>query len=718
VTDDPDPFDDDFLDSLEEADPVTSDGEDTVSTEVDQSEADQLRSEAGSEDFEAAADPVDDVPEPEPLRSKFDASCMWCHVGFEDAVDATTHDCPKEPISTCRYCGEELTRRDDREDHFYSCDAYKRKIRNQRAHSMRDSDSPADSSSIRPFIEGQPHEFGAYLKYDSALSTYFGLVTLYKMHDFEEYGRLRAGLEFGGKQWHVEFGFKDSGIAPPDEETDLGRWDWRLDDVHEFSIYVYPEGYESYEEAKQENRQRAYYGVSPRWPDIESKSGKTISNPYDLLGIDVETHRSYFEFEAYADLFHDVLALLRDRQREFDWNSYTSIDAEACGPDRVHTSSNVIDAEFYVRVEKGETGQVFAFDGTLHRISTLLGRERSGYAKTVRDDRECAGHYHTATIGAMRAGELIGGHQLPKEFKHYHMRDPEAVEGTVLENPKVGVSFQHGLYDETLRWEDLDRLERELDEGLLNTLQWSDLPTTPDHQIFVADDYFSVEGSRRFRKVIDDPLPRIEQQQDEDIRRFAVAGNLTETDVDLVDELLTDGGEISPAELTQKIGCHISTTYKSLKRLGSLVHHQYGEVELASKHIAKGVVEHLQSARETVESRLEEAADDLIRADTFGGSDPWSRWLDHYVDEIDERAGSGDRDHLEFGWKPSDRRDAKRLIRAGAGKWAQVSGEQMGDFAREFEVSLELVDGRRVRFDWRDLKKLLPRTYSLTSAYG
>ncbi|WP_455583667.1 DUF7845 domain-containing protein, partial [Halogeometricum borinquense] len=43
----------------------------------------------------------------------------------------------------------------------------------------------------------------------------------------------------------------------------------------------------------------------------------------------------------------------------------------------------------------------------------------------------------------------------------------------------------------------------------MNLLQWSDLPITPDHQVFVADDYFAVEGSRRFRKVIDDPLPRI-----------------------------------------------------------------------------------------------------------------------------------------------------------------------------------------------------------------
>ncbi|MFD1601042.1 Lrp/AsnC family transcriptional regulator [Halobellus rarus] len=715
-----DPFGDEFLDALEDADPVTDDDEDSVSSEIEQSEADQLRSEARSDGSEIETDPVEADRDHDEHYTRFDASCPWCRVGFEDVADAKAHDdCPKEPISVCRYCGEELTRRDDRESHIYSCEAYKREVRNHRAHAMRGGDGAKTGSSIRPFIEGQPHEFSAYLKYDDALSTYFGLVTLYKMHDFEEYGRLRAGLEFGGSEWNVEFGYKPCGIRAPEEDTDLGRWDWRLDDPLEFSVYVYPTGYESYEDAKQENRKRAYFGISPRWPDIESESGETISNPYDLLGIDVDVKGSYFEFEEYGDLFPAALDVLRDRQREFDWNSYTSIDVEACDSEQIHESTNIIDAEYYVRVKKGESGRVYAFDGTLHRIATLLGRERRGYAKTVRDDRECEGYYHTATIGAMRAAEVVGGHQLPKEFKHYHMRNPDAVEGTNLENPKIGVSFQHGLYDETLRWDDLDRLDRELDEGLLNLLQWSDLPVTPDHQLFVADDYFEVTGSRRFRKVIDDPLPRIEQEQDEEIRRFAVAGNLTETDVDLVDELLTDGGEISPAELAERIGCHISTAYKSLKRLGSLVYREYGHVELASKHIAKGVVKRLGSARSALENTLEEAADKIVRAETYGDeSNPWSRWLDHYVDEIEENAGSADRDHLEFGWKPSDRRDAKRLIRAGAGKWAQVTGSDMGEFAREFEVSIELVEGDRVEFDWRDLKELLPRTYSLTAAYG
>lgn len=87
----------------------------------------------------------------------------------------------------------------------------------------------------------------------------------------------------------------------------------------------------------------------------------------------------------------------------------------------------------------------------------MLAGDREGYTKSVRDDRECPGYYHTATIDFRRAGELVGIHELAKEFKHYHMRNPDAVEGTALENPKVGVSFQHSIHDDTLYWSALER---------------------------------------------------------------------------------------------------------------------------------------------------------------------------------------------------------------------------------------------------------------------
>ncbi|RDZ38762.1 AsnC family protein [Haloferax sp. Atlit-47N] len=683
---------------LEDAAAVTADDEDTVSSSVDNGY------EPGSTVEDEADDTSFELPE-------YVAACRYCQRTFETDEAALEHEwnCDLEPTGECRFCGGTHIRKDVREDHFYACSEaqeHERKLkRGARARTMRGQDTTQGVSALRKYLLPQEHEFSAYLKWDDALSAYFGLVSLYKMHDFEEYGRLRTGFDYDGDEWSIEFGYADNpGLAVPDDDADLGRYDWRLEDVPEFTIHIYPGAYQSFGEAKADNRKRAYFRVRPRWPGVESKSGQTIPNPHGILGVDVETRGSYFEFTDYPTLLYQALDELHERQTEFGWSSFTEIRPETCSPENIHKSSNITDAELYVRGKKGETGGVFAIDGTLHRLSMILGRERRGYAKSVRDDRKCRGYYHTATICAMRAAEVVGGHELPKEFKHYHVRNPDAVEGTVLENPKIGVSYQNSLYDDTLRFNDVDRLYRELDEALLNVLNWSDLPTTPDHQKYVADDYFEADGEARMVKVIENQLPRIAQQQDDEIRKFAVAGNMNETDVALVDELVTDGGNVSPADLADRIGKDISTVYSALKRLGELVIHEYGHVELASKHIANGIVEHIESAKRTVECTLEEAAADIIRADTYGESDdPWSHWLRHWVRN---RKDGEYRERLELAPQKS-RSEIRRLIRSGVNAWSRVTGNPQVEFAREFEIEATALDtSKRVVFQLHELKSL------------
>jgi len=381
---------------------------------------------------------------------------------------------------------------------------------------------------------------------------------------------------------------------------------------------------------------------------------------------------------------------LSDRQG-FRFNSPTPIHTADFEDERIHSSSNIVDGELYVRVAKGKTGRVFAWDGTLQRISFLLSGDREGYVKSVRDDRECPGHYHTATIDSRRASELIGGHELAKEFKHYYMRNPDAVEGTALENPKVGVSFQNSIHDDTLYWDDLDTLVTELDEALLNTLEWSNIPTRPDGQLYVADDYFEVTGASRYRKILPDRLDRIESKQDNQI--FASANQMTETDAELVETLLTDGGETSPKELAQSIGVHLDTVYRALKRLSPLVDHTYGEVQLGSKYIAQEITGYIDSISNSIQSGLENALDGITRANAHGGDDdPWSRWLDRYGGKINRTEGA-DPDELDIGFEPEDIDAARRLLRSGARQWARVTGEKPRKFGFAFTPRVTTVDG-------------------------
>ena len=685
---------DDPFANLDEAIAVTSDDEDTVeSGQGNSAEAEALRRKRGLSGSDVDSEPATVRREPPQGWSKWDAQCRFCRCGFEDTQAALDHEgqCQSEPVAQCRHCQHTHARRSDPESHLYTCDEFReareRERRNQRAHAHRGDTEPFS----KMFIEGQPHEFAAYLKYDCAdldnpLRSYFGLRSLQGEHDFEDHGRLRTGAEIDGEEWAVEFGFKSCGIAPRDDPS------FRLDEVREYLVYVYPNAYTSWAEAAQDARQRVYFRISPRWPDIETKEGvKSMSNPHDLEGYDVEVDGSNWDFEQYPSVLREALGALSDRQG-FRYSGYTPICPEDFSETRLQGWSNITDAEYYVRVDRGETGRVHAFDGTLNRISMLLSGDREGYVKTVRDDRTCPGHYHTTTVGSQRAAELIGGHELAKEFKHYHMRNPDAVAGTELEHPKIGVSFQHSKHTDTLYWRDLDRLDRELDEGLLNVLSWSDLPTRADHQVFVADDYFEPTGSRRWRKLLPDRLPRIESQQDDDL--FAVSSQMTGTDVDLVDTLLTDGGETSPKQLAEALGVHIDTVYRALKRLGPLVDHQYGSVQLASKHIAQEITGYVDSLRESVETGVEGLIDGLVRGDRYGGDEnPWSLWMQRYGAEIRETEGA-DPDLLDVGFKPADFREARRMLTVGAANWAQVTGEKMRRFGFEFQPVIETVDGK------------------------
>jgi len=126
---------------------------------------------------------------------------------------------------------------------------------------------------------------------------------------------------------------------------------------------------------------------------------------------------------------------------------------------------------------------------------------------------------------------------------------------------------------------------RELNEALLNVLEWSDIPTRPDSQYYVADGYFEVTESVRWQKIRRYRLPRIEQRQDDLV--FGAASRMHSMDADLVDTLLTDGGATFPKKLARTIGVHLDTVYASIHRLSPLVEHTYGDVQLASKYIVQ-----------------------------------------------------------------------------------------------------------------------------------
>lgn len=188
----------DLFDQLDSAEAVTSDDNDSVHSSVEQSEAEH-------------AEPITDssssnIPVSERsshISPEYVARCRFCRSKFSEHSITERHEgrCKAEPVSECRYCGEEIQRKDSTEQHIEFCEAY---------HSATQEDSdqeptdPEDGNKetehfSRQFIDPQPHEFHAYLKWDcgdreNSLRSYFGFNSLQKEHDFENHGLLRTGI--------------------------------------------------------------------------------------------------------------------------------------------------------------------------------------------------------------------------------------------------------------------------------------------------------------------------------------------------------------------------------------------------------------------------------------------------------------------------------------------------------------------------------------------
>lgn len=169
-----------------------------------------------------------------------------------------------------------------------------------------------------------------------------------------------------------------------------------------------------------------------------------------------------------------------------------------------------------MRLLRSESGPLYAPDGPIARTHTLIQGDRSGYRKHVEDNTKLPGYYVTATIEGEKASDLIRGHDLGKELKHYYLKEPQAYGSDEAPyHPKFEVSYQTKHTDKTVRWTDLEATRRELEETVLNCLEWSGLAAKAESDLFMRDDpFWTVENTTESRKLVQCPLPEIENEQE------------------------------------------------------------------------------------------------------------------------------------------------------------------------------------------------------------
>ncbi|USZ70525.1 hypothetical protein [Natronosalvus halobius] len=470
-------------------------------------------------------------------------------------------------------------------------------------------------------IATAPHECEGNLIFtENGLSPYWILGRLL-IQRFDGYsGEIET--EVDGETWTINLKYQKSGIAPRLED------DVASSRLHEYRISGYGPG-----------ERKANFLIQPRFADMRHhETGERVSTPFDNIpedeGINVRFAGSNLEpteFRRLLPTFVQVLA--QEGSLPINTDYFAS---------RPHEMSNITTYERYVRLNRSWSSKVVGRAGIMQRLMHLCATEKGSKFEYRVDNEDIVGYNHRVRLPTPDARRLISGHQYGKQIKHYHPKYVrEKDETDPLYHPKVGVLLKKKLNsNRSFRWEDHRKLRREIDETLINTLSWSNVPVKPDHTTYVPDDHFDAVAADDPVELFADPTPELETEQNTMILQTFVG--LRESDERVLQTLVTDGGEVHPNELADKTGRSISTIYRTLDRLRGILRNDNASVSFASQKFEQDIT----AIVDQVEFGIENAADrvsNLYNLETKGASsNAWQKFCNKYGAALVEVAEGGE----------------------------------------------------------------------------
>jgi len=523
---------------------------------------------------------------------------------------------------------------------------------------------------------------------DYGLKPYYAMDSLIKEWGdrWETEGKPTRDIELAGETWATCFDYSESG---------LDAWDnpeFQIQNVREFQFYFVAKDSPTYEGKRADRDKRVKGGtitVRPRWPNLTA-DGEPVSVPqYGEPYIDVQVQASNIPHERYLSLVKRVMDAYGIAARYFD---------------QPHPDSHINDLAYYVRLHREDSGPLYAPDGPIARCHTLIQGDRSGYRKHVEDNTKLPGYYVTATVEDEKADQLVRGHGLGKELKHYYPNHPDNYEPNQAPyHPKFEVSYQTSRTEQTVRWDDLDDARRELEETILNCLDWCGLATSAESSVFVDfDPFWNIRDTTEARKFVQCPLPKIEDDQEH--RVMQLWGDMTTADRDVTELLLTDGGKVSPQTAAEKTGYTYRTIRTVIQRMEGLIEHTYGEMELSSKKIQQELLKRVRAAGDRFEQEIGSSVMELADAAEERARSRWARVRREYA--VSEVEADDCRKLLKIGYTATDRREAEEIVRELRTAYMECVGQN----TYGVHVVVETVESGRERF--RDMKNAFQKGYS------
>jgi hypothetical protein len=503
-------------------------------------------------------------------------------------------------------------------------------------------------------IRTQPHEVEGHLKFaPGTRDTYEGLapywfLTHLVINEFDGYSR-KLETTIDGEHWTVEMNYWQTGIAPLEEHQTRG------DRLYGYGVKGSGPG-----------EKKAAFQIEPRFDGMEHyEDGDELSIPWapDSDGVDADVHAANVEPERLPQLLRDFVAVLAD-EAGCHWNSDYFADP--------HRSSNVYAYERYVRIETSVAKQLVRQEGPFWRIWHLLGEQTGMKASFDINNEDVLGHMTKLRLLPYAAQQLVDTHRFGKQLKHYHMRNPDAQEGAT-EHPKFGVLLNKSMNDdEALAWHELNAARREIEETIVNVLDWAGISAAPDADHFIADDHFEpVESDQRIGRY-DDPTPELEAKQE--LLLVQTMNDLSDGASELLQKVATDDST-HYAEAADDLGFSTSSIYRWLSEFGELVRNDNGELSIVSETLKREIIAIAERAERVVRACADRMSR-LANQERDGSDSAIQRWMNTYGVEIDD--GRGDQegririDELLSELRSTDQPRISDVLEEGRSAWGSA----------------------------------------------
>jgi hypothetical protein len=644
-----------------DADPVTSDDEDTVESDVDdyQAAAERHSSETHGAEASSTVDPVQ----------------------HESAGRLD----PDDVLAECRFCDAEFSVRSA--ERVHSCPG-------------RDQLAGADDDGLFPVVSPATHELTLLSLFAEA-----GVEPFWQLRrTFDEDPTAVAddvdGFEFGGDQWFVDQektkAWRD-GIAIPDEQRDYATDDDLEDGCFlEFQFSVVA--------ADDVGEKKATFTIRPGFPDARKPDGSPVGGfPTDHpAGVRVESNSSNLHPREIYQLLQRLAAEL-------------GVDPEPFGLEAVHEWSRCTQLARYLRVVRELSEEhLVSSGGLLERLARLAPRA-GGKGVHMWDDEDVSGHYESLAMDARGWSKLGLDSSASKRLKSYHpfrarSSDTDAEEDE-LRDPKLELQFASpGHLDDDVPWGgsdpvpirsdgkyDLFDLLDEFDGTLLNCLEWAGLPTRADEEAFTADAYFGVDEEPRDIDWVADPTEEIERTERDLVQQHVSSGDHSESERAVLAELVDGADGKHWEEIRESIDVSKSTIYRAARAFPDILNLDDGRLSLEDRAVRerlRGALSVFDDVADWVRgqvSTLERAVDDSRLEDT-----PLLSWARRHGVDVD-RGRDG------FTFRIEGRRlswyDLWTMMR-DAFDAAEATGQHTArELAKTATVVYRDVDGRHVSDD-------------------